>query len=125
MAEPAIGPFADGANPFRGPVDSFANGTVPFGPPGGSWQATIDMLQSALIARAYVGKKLGDKVLHAAEEAGLKRIKQLRVEAVLNPDLALALMKEAPKQPNRDAAAILALRLRQMSMAGILTKQQH
>jgi hypothetical protein len=44
---------------------------------------------------------------------------------VLNPDLALALMKEAPKQPNRDAAAILALRLRQMSMAGILGAQQH
>ena len=54
----------------------------------------------------------------------IKRIKQLRVEAVLNPDLALTLMKEAPKQPNRDAAAILALRLRQMSMAGILGAQR-
>ena len=77
------------------------------------------------IAGAYVGKHLGDKVVHAIEDAGIKRIKQLRVEAVLNPDLALALMKEAPKQPNRDAAAILALRLRQMSMAGILGAQRH
>jgi hypothetical protein len=74
---------------------------------------------------AYLGKTIGDKVVAAAREAGLNRVKQLRVEAVLNPDLALALMKEAPRQPNRDAAAILALRLRQMSMAGILGAQQH
>src|ERR1700677_1272369 len=52
MAEPAIDPFANGANPFRGPIDPFADGTIPFGRQGntlgGSGQATIDNLQRAL-----------------------------------------------------------------------------
>ena len=68
----------------------------------------------------FIGKYIGDKVMGAMREAGMDRVRQLRVEAVLHPDLALALMKEAPKLPNRDTAALLALRLRQMSMAGIL-----
>jgi hypothetical protein len=52
MAETAVDPFADGANPFRATIDPFADGTIPFGRPvntlGGRGHATIDMLQGAL-----------------------------------------------------------------------------
>lgn len=72
-----------------------------------------------------IGKYIGDKVMGAMRESGMNRVRQLRSEAVLNPDLGLALMKELPRQPNRDTAALLGLRLRQMSTAGMLANQQH
>jgi hypothetical protein len=74
---------------------------------------------------AFLGKTLGDRVMGAMREAGLDRVQKLRVEAVMNPQVGLALMKEFPLKPNHGAAAELGLRLRQLSLAGILAAQKH
>jgi hypothetical protein len=72
---------------------------------------------------AFIGKYLGDKVMGSMREAGLQRVKQLRVEAIMNPDVGHALMKEFQGQPNSGNAAMLALRFRQMAIASQLGKQ--
>jgi hypothetical protein len=76
------------------------------------------------IMGAFLGKTLGDKVIGAMREAGLHRVQKLRVEAILHPELGLALMREFPAKPNQGSAAELGLRLRQLSLAGILASQR-
>jgi hypothetical protein len=68
----------------------------------------------------FIGKYLGDKVLSSLREAGLNKVKALRVEAVMNPDIGHALMREAPIKPDSGTAALLGLRARQIGLAGTL-----
>ena len=68
----------------------------------------------------FIGKYLGDKVLASLREAGLSKVKALRVEAVLNPEVGHSLMREFPLKPNSGTAANLALRARQIGLSSTL-----
>lgn len=61
---------------------------------------------------------LGSKLYGSLREAGLTRMNELRVQAALNPDFALALLQKVPNGPDKGGAALVALRARQMAIAG-------
>jgi hypothetical protein len=66
----------------------------------------------------------GSVLVQAAREAGLERVQDLLREAVLNPDLMEALLKEAPKKPNKGSAITLAHRLGQVAFFGGLSGEK-
>jgi hypothetical protein len=68
-------------------------------------------------AGALIGS-IGSKAMAALRDAGLNRVDQIRVRAALDPQFGRALLEEVPKLPDRNAAALIALRARQLSVAG-------
>jgi hypothetical protein len=66
---------------------------------------------------AVVGN-IGAKASAALRDAGLNRLSEIRIRAALDPQFGKALLDEVPKYPDRNAAALIALRARQLSVAG-------
>lgn len=66
---------------------------------------------------AVVGN-IGAKASAALRDAGLNRLNEIRIRAALDPQFGKALLDEVPKYPDRNAAALIALRARQLSVAG-------
>ncbi|MBB3411197.1 hypothetical protein FHT87_005150 [Rhizobium sp. BK316] len=58
---------------------------------------------------------VGSHVLGSMREAGIRNIEDLIRDAMLNPDLAKALLMKAPKRPDTGSALTLAARLRNLS----------
>jgi hypothetical protein len=50
----------------------------------------------------------------------INRLNEIRVRAALDPEFGKALLSEMPKYPDRNAAALIALRARQLSVAGAM-----
>jgi hypothetical protein len=63
---------------------------------------------------------LGAKAMAALRDAGINRLNEIRVRAALDPEFGKALLSEMPKYPDRNAAALIALRARQLSVAGAM-----
>ena len=63
----------------------------------------------------------GRSAVNAFREAGLNRVREMRIEAALNPDFGLALLQSTPK--NRNALSILANRAQQLSVLGAEKRQ--
>lgn len=61
---------------------------------------------------------LGAKLYGALRNAGLNNMGLLRVKAALNPEFGIALMQKVPNGPDKGGAALVALRARQMAIAG-------
>jgi hypothetical protein len=68
---------------------------------------------------AVVGN-IGAKASAALRDAGLNRLSEIRIRAALDPQFGKALLDEVPKYPDRNAAALVALRARQLSVAGAM-----
>jgi hypothetical protein len=68
-------------------------------------------------AGALAGQ-IGAKAMSALRDAGLNKVSEIRVRAALDPQFGKALLDEVPKYPDRNAAALIALRARQLSVAG-------
>ena len=66
------------------------------------------------------GGSFGAKAMAALRDAGINRLNEIRVRAALDPEFGKALLSEMPKKPDRDAAALIALRARQLSVAGAM-----
>lgn len=66
---------------------------------------------------AVVGN-IGAKASAALRDAGLNRLNEIRIRAALDPQFGKALLDEVPKYPDRNAAALIALRARQLSVVG-------
>lgn len=62
---------------------------------------------------------LGTKLYGALREAGLARMNELRLRASMDPDFALALLEKVPQKPDTGAAALVALRARQMALGAL------
>jgi hypothetical protein len=74
---------------------------------------------------AVVGN-IGAKASAALRDAGLNRLSEIRIRAALDPQFGKALLDEVPKYPDRNAAALIALRARQLSVAGAMAgARQH
>ena len=72
---------------------------------------------------AFLGAKVGGigaKAIAALRDAGINRLNEIRVRAALDPEFGKALLSEMPKYPDRNAAALIALRARQLSVAGAM-----
>jgi hypothetical protein len=63
-----------------------------------------------------IGGWLGTKAASALRDAGLGRIDNLVTEAMLNPDLARALLANVPVRPDIGTAAAVAVRAKQMAI---------
>jgi hypothetical protein len=81
----------------------------------------------ATIAGAVVGGpagalagQIGSKAMSALRDAGLNKVSEIRIRAALDPQFGKALLDEVPKYPDRNAAALIALRARQLSVAGAI-----
>jgi hypothetical protein len=62
--------------------------------------------------------QIGAKAMSALRDAGLNKVSEIRIRAALDPQFGKALLDEVPKYPDRNAAALIALRARQLSVAG-------
>jgi hypothetical protein len=74
------------------------------------------------------GGELGAKAMAALRDAGLNRLSEIRIRAALDPQFGKALLDDVPKYPDRNAAALIALRAKQLSVAGTMAgvrQQQH
>jgi hypothetical protein len=65
-----------------------------------------------------VAGQIGGKAMSALRDAGLNKVAEIRIRAALDPQFGKALLDEVPKYPDRNAAALIALRARQLSVAG-------
>jgi hypothetical protein len=66
------------------------------------------------------GGAFGAKAMAALRDAGINRLNEMRVRAALDPEFGKALLSEMPKKSDRDAAALIGLRARQLSVAGVM-----
>jgi len=60
------------------------------------------------------------KAMAALRDAGVNRLSEIRVKAALDPEFGKALLTEMPKKHDCNAAALIALRARQLSVAGVM-----
>jgi hypothetical protein len=66
-----------------------------------------------------IAGQIGAKAMSALRDAGMNRLNEIRIRAALDPQFGKALLDEVPKYPDRNAAALIALRARQLSVAGV------
>lgn len=67
---------------------------------------------------------VGGHVLSGMREAGIRNVQDLVRDAMLNPDLAKALMMKAPKRIDTGSELTLATKLRNLTMFSALNSQQ-
>ncbi len=90
-----------------------------------------DELAGAVLGHAAHGLSgtiagmIGAKALGALREAGLTRLNEIRLQAVLDPEgFGKALLEKVPQKPDTGGAALLALRARQLAIAGSEASQR-